>query len=316
VDVQARIDEDGRPLTEDRHPAAVALPVAAPARSGMERTWARIAPMLPVLRVLAFVAAVAIVVVMSVRAVRAVDFGALEVWPLPIAIACAVLWWVLLARGWALLVTGTSRRSDVSVWCRTQAIRYLPGGIWAPASRVTLLPGTLSDKLSTVGAENVIALSAAAAIGGAAFAAAGKLEWLPLAVVVAAPVVASRLISSRSRVTPARALHVTWNDALGFVAYAIAAVLVQTAVSGRTDVFAVAGAATIGWAAGLVVVIAPSGLGVREVVYVALLSGTFSNSEATTAAITMRLVTVVAELAVLVLLGRPTAETEHQTAEG
>jgi glycosyltransferase 2 family protein len=315
VDIQARIDEDGRLLTEDPRPAAVALPVAAP-RSGMERTWARIAPLVPLLRVLAFIAAVAIVVVMGVRAVRAVDLGALAIWPLPIALVFAVGWWVLLARGWALLVTGTARRSDVGMWCRTQAIRYLPGGIWAPASRVTLLPGTLSDKLSTVGAENVIALCAAAAVGGAAFAAAGKLVWLPLVVVIAAPAFGARLIASRSRVTPARALLVTWNDTLGFVGYAVAAVLVQTAVSGRMDPFGVAGAAAIAWATGLVVVIAPSGLGVREVVYVALLSGTFSNSEATTAAVTLRLVTVFAELAVLVLLGRPTAETEPHPAEG
>jgi glycosyltransferase 2 family protein len=313
--VQVPIDEDGRLVTEDRRPAAVALPVAAE-RTGMERAWARIAPFLPLLRVLAFIAAVAIVVVMSVRAVRAVDFGALEVWPLGVALVCAVGWWVLLARGWALLVTGTSRRGDIGMWCRTQAIRYLPGGMWAPASRVTLLPGTLSDKLSTVGAENVIALCAAAAVGGAAFAAAGKLEWLPLVVVIAAPAAGARLIASRSRVTSERALHVTWNDTIGFIGYALAGVLVQTAVSGRTDVFDVAGAATIAWATGLVVVIAPSGLGVREVVYVALVSGTFSNAEATTAAITMRLVTVIAELAVLVFLGRSTAEIERQTAEG
>jgi len=143
-------------LTDDGPPAVVALPKPEP-RTAMERTWARIAPMLPVLRVVAFAAAVVIVVVMSVKAVRAVDLGALELWPLPVAVAFAIGWWVLLARGWALLVTGTSKRGDLSMWCRTQAIRYLPGGIWAPASRVTLLPGTLSDKLSTVGAENVIA---------------------------------------------------------------------------------------------------------------------------------------------------------------
>jgi glycosyltransferase 2 family protein len=299
-------DEDGRAMTEEQQPAAVALPASA-ARSGMERAWGRVAPFVPVLRLLAFVAAVGIVVVMSVKAVRAVDFGALEVWPLVVATICAVGWWVLLARGWALLVTGTARRGDISVWCRTQAIRYLPGGIWAPASRVTLLPGTLSDKLATVGAENVIALSCAAAVGGAAFALGGRIDWLPLVIVVAAPVAAARLVQSRSRVSPARALLVTWNDGIGFVGYAIAAVLVQSAVSGRTDVFAVAGAAAVAWAAGLVVVIAPSGLGVREVVYVALLAGTFSNAEATTAAVTMRLVTVVAELAVLVALGRPPA---------
>jgi hypothetical protein len=314
--VPARIDDEGRLLTDDGPPVVVALPKPEP-RTGMERAWARIAPMLPVLRVVAFAAAVVIVVVMSVKAVRAVDLGALELWPLPVAVAFAIGWWVLLARGWALLVTGTSKRGDLSMWCRTQAIRYLPGGIWAPASRVTLLPGTLSDKLSTVGAENVIALCAAAAVGGAAFAVSGRFDWLPLAIVIAAPVAAARLIASRSRVSPARALHVTWNDSLGFVGYAIAAVLVQTAVSGRLDdPFAVAGAAAVAWATGLVVVIAPSGLGVREVVYVALLSGTFSNTDATTAAVTMRLVTIVAELAVLVFLGRPTTETEPQTAEG
>jgi hypothetical protein len=307
-------DEDGRVVTDERRPAAVALPAPASARSGMERAWARIAPFVPVLRLLAFVAAVGIVVVMSVKAVRAVDFGALELWPLAVATVCAVVWWVLLARGWALLVTGTSRRGDISMWCRTQAIRYLPGGIWAPASRVTILPGTLSDKLATVGAENVIALCCAAAVGGAAFAIDGRIGWLPLVIVVAAPAAAARLVQSRSRVSPARALLVTWNDLIGFAGYAAAAVLVQSAVSGRTDVFAVAGAAAVAWAAGLVVVVAPSGLGVREVVYVALLAGTFSNSEATTAAVTMRLVTVAAELAVLVALGRPTADAESQPA--
>jgi glycosyltransferase 2 family protein len=312
---QRNDDEDGRVMTEEPPQAAVALPAAAPSRSLAGRAWARIAPLIPVLRVLAFVAAVAIVVVMSVKAVRAVDFGALELWPLALAIACAVGWWVLLARGWALLVTGTARRGDVSVWCRTQAIRYLPGGIWAPASRVTLLPGTLTDKLATVGAENVIALCCAAAVGAAAFALGGRIGWLPLAIVIAAPVAAARLIQSRSRVSTARALLVTWNDTIGFIGYAVAAVLVQSAVSGRTDIFAVAGAAAVAWAAGLVVVIAPSGLGVREVVYVALLSGTFSNSEATTAAVTMRLVTIIAELVVLVVLGRPTPDAESPPAQ-
>jgi glycosyltransferase 2 family protein len=307
-------DEDGRVVTEEGRPAAVALPRSASARSGMERAWARISPFVPVLRLLAFVAAVGIVVVMSVKAVRAVDFGALELWPLAVATVCAVGWWVLLARGWALLVTGTAGRSDVSVWCRTQAIRYLPGGIWAPASRVTILPGTLWDKLATVGAENVIALCCAASVGGAAFALSGRLDWLPLVIVIAAPATAARLVQSRSRVSPSRALLVTWNDAVGFVGYAAAAVLVQSAVSGSSDLLVVAGAAAVAWAAGLVVVIAPSGLGVREVVYIALVAGTVSHTDATTAAVTMRLVTVVAELAVLVALGRPTADAASQPA--
>ena len=144
---------------------------------------------MPVLRVLAFVAAVAIVVVMSVKAVRAVDFGALELWPLPVAIAFAVGWWVLLARGWALLVTGTSKRGDLSVWCRTQAIRYLPGGIWAPASRVTLLPGTLlGQALDGRRRERDRALLRGRASAAPRSPSAAGIDWLPLAIVIAAPV--------------------------------------------------------------------------------------------------------------------------------
>jgi glycosyltransferase 2 family protein len=312
---EERSDEGGV-VNGGRRRGAVALPASIAARTGMERAWARIAPLVPVLRVLGFVAAVAIVVVMSVRAVRAVDFGALGLWPLAGATICAVVWWTLLARGWALLVSGTARRGDVGVWCRTQAIRYLPGGIWAPASRVTILPGTLWDKLATVGAENVIALCCAAAIGGAAFALGGRVDWLPLVIVIAAPVAAARLVQARSRVSPARTLLVTVNDAAGFVAYIAAAVLVQSAVSGRSEVLAVAGAAAVAWAAGLVVVVAPGGLGVREVVYVALLAGTVSNVDATAAAVTMRLVTVVAELAVLVALGRPADDGEGGPPRG
>jgi len=316
TDLRRPIDEDRPLLAEEPPAAAVALPAPTGLRAGVGRTWVRIAPMLPVLRVIAFVAAIAIVVVMSVRAFQDVDFGRLTLWPLPVACAFAVGWWVLLARGWALLVTGSARRSDISMWCRTQAIRYLPGGIWAPASRATLLPGTLSDKLSTVGAENVLALCAAVAVGGAALAAGGDFVWLPLVLAPGAALAGAWLVAGWSRVSAPRALRVTGNDLAGFVAYAIAAALVQWAVSGRLDLLTVAGAAAVAWGVGLVVIIAPSGLGVREVTYVALLSGTFSNSEATTAAVTLRLVTIFAELLVLVLLGRPTEDADTPAAAG
>jgi glycosyltransferase 2 family protein len=302
-------DDGERAVTVPRPPVPFGRPASrlrriAQLREPIMRIW-------PVLRIAAFAAAIGIVAVMAVRAYHSVDLGALSLWALAAALPCTMLWWVLLARGWALLVTGTSRRGDVSMWFRTQAVRYLPGGIWAPASRATLLPGTLSDKLATVGAENVIALCAALAVGGAAFTLGGQVWWLPLVLVAGVPVVAARFVAGHSRVTAARVLPVSWNNAVAFVAYAAAAVLVQQAVSGRTDVFTVAAAATIAWGAGLVVVIAPSGLGVREVVYVALLTDRFSSAQATTAAVTLRGVTVLAELIFLLLLGRPTPDAER-----
>ena len=86
---------------------------------------------------------------------------------------------------------------------------------------------------------------------------------------VVTPVVLSRFVASRTRVAPDRVLRATGGYVVAFAAYVLAAVLVQAAVSGWEDTALVAGAAGIAWAAGLVVVIAPGGLGARELAYVA-----------------------------------------------
>jgi uncharacterized membrane protein YbhN (UPF0104 family) len=277
--------------------------------SARARLGATVARLLPALRVVGFVAALGVVAAMAVGAARDVRLQELRWWLLVPAALAAVAWWLLLARGWALLVRGRATRADVSTWCRTQALRYLPGGIWAPASRLVVVDGTPLDRVSTVAAENVIALCAALAVGGPALALAGAPWWAALVVLAAVPVVAARLTASRSRVDPDRARRATVNDVAAFGAYAASAVLVQAAISGWHHPLAVAGAAAIAWSAGLVVVIAPSGIGVRELVYVALLAGVLPKTDAAAAAVTMRLVTIAAEAAVLVIAGRPAART-------
>jgi glycosyltransferase 2 family protein len=82
-------------------------------------------------------------------------------------------------------------------------------------------------------------------------------------------------------------------------------VLVQRAVTGDGDPLQIAGAAAVAWGAGLVVIIAPGGVGVRELAYVALLSDSLARADLAAAALTMRAVTVIAELAVLLAAGRP-----------
>ena len=281
--------------------------------SGGERPWvvaarragAGLRPALPALRVVAFTVAVGIVVVMCVRGAQDVELDELSWWPLPFALAATTAWWLLLARGWSVLVTGRFARDDVGTWCRTQTLRYLPGGVWAPASRATVLHGGWIDRLSTVAAENVIALCAALAIGGVALAASGAPLWLPLVLALAIPALGSRLVSEHTRLAPERTHRATLNYLVAFLAYAVAAVLVQTAVSGFTDPFEVAGAAAVAWAAGLVVVIAPGGVGVRELAYVALLSHAFPDGELAAAAVTLRGLTIATELGVLLLVGRP-----------
>jgi uncharacterized membrane protein YbhN (UPF0104 family) len=300
-------------VTEDAG-TAEDLAVRLPLRARLEPVTGWVSRYLPILRVVAFVVALGIVAFMTVRYVRAADLSKVDPWLLVGAVAAALVWWVLLARAWALLVEGVTQRKDLSVWCRTQAIRYLPGGIWAPVSRATLIHGTVFDRVSTVGAENVLALCASLAVGGIAFTIGGSPVWIPLALLLALPVVASPLVERRSRLTRMRLLRVTSNDTAAFVAYVASAVLVQGALSGWGSAFAVAGAAGIAWGVGLVVVVAPSGVGVREVTYVALLSGIVSHGEATAAAIILRLVTVVAELVVLVFLGRPAPSVEAPAA--
>lgn len=278
-------------------------------------TRSRLSRLLPALRLLGFVGAVTIILVMANRAARRLDISAIDWWPLPLAFAGAATWWFLGARGWAVLVTGRARRQDMSTWCRTQTLRYFPGGIWAPASRAIAVSGSVLDRLSTVATDNAIALCAALAIGGVAFGAAGELRWLPLALVITVPYVASKLPANRTRIVPALTLRATWNYLIAFLAYAGAAVLVQAAVAGFHDPMAVAGAAALAWSAGFVVVIAPSGVGVRELAYVALLADTFSTAEATGAAVTLRLVTIAAELAVLLVVGRPTRGARPTSGE-
>ena len=270
----------------------------------------RLRPFLPVLRVLGYVGALAIVAAVAVRAGDELDPANLELWPLPLALGLVATWWLLLASGWALLVAGSVQRADIGSWCRTQALRYLPGGLWGPASRVVIVRGKMVDRLATVAAENVIALCAALALGGVALAASGRPVWLVLVLVLAVPAVASRFLASRTRVAPERAVPATALYAAAFAAYAVAAVLVQAAVSGFDDSLAVAGGALVAWGVGLVVVIAPGGVGVREAAYVGLLAGTsISDGDLAAAAVTLRVITVFAEVAVLLVAARPVPGT-------
>jgi glycosyltransferase 2 family protein len=271
----------------------------------MPRVPARWAPLMPALRVARFVIAVGIVVAMGVVAVRYVPSRPLTWWFLAPALAVSLVWWTLLARGWAILAAGGPDREHMGMWCRTQVLRYLPGGIWAPTSRVVLVGGTAADRLGTVAAENLVALCAALAVGGAAFALGGRPAWGLLALAPLGPILAARFARGHTRLDPRRLRAATGNGLVGFVAYAGAVVLVQAAVSGWHEPLLVAGAAGVSWAFGLVVVFTPGGLGARKLAYAGLLGSTFAHGDVAAAAVVMRAVTIAAELVVLLVVARP-----------
>jgi len=273
---------------------------------------ARLRPAVPVLRVVGFVVCLGLVVGIAITAVHDLPDRHLRWGLLFAATAVTLVWWILLAGGWAILAGGGWSLAHVGQWCRTQALRYLPGGLWAPASRVVVVRGRMLDKFATVAAENVIALCAALALGGIALAASGEPAWAAVGLVLAVPAVASRFLASRTRITPERAVPATAVYAAAFAAYAIAAVLAQGAVSGfdSGQFLEVAGAALVAWSAGLVVVIAPGGVGVREAAYVGLLAGSsLSDGDLAAAAVTLRVLTVFAEVAVLLVAARPVPGT-------
>jgi uncharacterized membrane protein YbhN (UPF0104 family) len=97
---------------------------------------------------------------------------------------------------------------------------------------------------------------------------------------------------------------IAWTLA-GFAAYALCAVAVQGAITGVESGARTAGAAAVAWAAGLVVVIAPGGLGVREAVFVALMRGKLTAADAAATAVLMRVVTIAAETLAFGAIARP-----------
>jgi hypothetical protein len=244
---------------------------------------------------------------MGYRAARDTDLGSLHYWPLAGAYAAALVWWICLAVGWASLVGGGDHRAAIASWCRTQVARYLPGGVWHVVARATTVQGRVRDKLAAVTAENVTVLLVSLAVGGA-WASVHNWRWLPLTLLVAAPLLVPRWLELRTRISRPRVRRAAASYAVGYVAYGVVGVLVQVSVSGLRDPtypLYVAGAACVAWAVGLVVVFAPSGVGVRELVYVWMLSGLYPRGDLAAAAVTSRLVTLLAELTVLAVASRP-----------
>ena len=275
-------------------------------RDLLRRLEARAPRIIAVTRALFYPCALVLVAYMGYEAARKTDFATLHYWPLVVAYLFALVWWVCLALGWASLIGQGDPRPAMASWCRTQVARYMPGGVWAVVARATTVQGRVRDKLTAVTAENVIVLQVSLAVGGA-WASVHDWRWLPLSALIAAPLLASRWLQRRTRISRRNVRRTAASYAVGYVAYGFLGVLVQVAVSGlRSPTYPlyVAGASCVAWAVGLVVVFAPGGVGVRELVYVWMLTGLYPVDDLRAAAVTSRLVTVAAELTVLALTWR------------
>lgn len=258
-------------------------------------------------RAIVYPLALLLVGYMAYRAIQETDFSAIHYRPLGVALMFALTWWLALAAGWASLV---DERTAAVTWCRTQVARYLPGAIWAVVTRASTVKGRIRHKLAAVVAENVVVLFVALGVGGL-FLGLADPRWGALALLALVPLVFAGRLAGYTNLTAAAIRRTAVVYLAGYLAYGVFSVLVQRAISGPLDMhdsLYVAGASCFAWAAGLVVVFAPGGVGVRELSYVWLLAHVLPRDQLQAGAVASRMMTVVAELLILSVASRRALE--------
>jgi len=210
-------------------------------------------------------------------------------------------------------------RASFEVFFLSQIGKYVPGGVWhmVAASELGLdrqVPRRRSFSAIAVATVVAIATALVAAVpllvlSGRSIAARGWL-WLSLPVALAflAPAVLNRLLALAMRVLRREPLEhpmtargtaaATGWALLGWCVVGFQVWLVGLGLGlGRSSLVAVIGAYAIAWVAGFVVVVAPAGLGPRELVLGVLLAGALPAGSAVVLVIVTRLVQTVVDVA-------------------
>ncbi len=240
--------------------------------------------------------------------------------PLPIllAVILSAIYWAGLARAWASLVgdeppTGEAMRG----WFRSQPLRYLPGGIWGPAQRAAGLPGKASRRAGIAVLEALVTMAVAAALGGLASAMAFG-GWMSLLLLVTAGVSgAGYFVRHQFKVVGPRVVSAMRWYVVGWLAYCGAVLAAQAATGPLVEPVRLVAAGLLAWIVGFLVLVAPSGAGVREYMYVVLAGGVLPRAELDTGALLARAILATVELVIftiVVVRGRNPAE-ERQLPE-
>jgi glycosyltransferase 2 family protein len=226
-------------------------------------------------------------------------------------ILLSVPMWTSLAHAFGL---GVPVRAAASILLIGQVGKYLPGSVWAVAVQATLLRRRQVPVRRAVSASLLyigVHLTTALAFGAVVLLVGGNPWGIPAWVLVAVGIASlaavtppvlhliARLVAGRSA-----DFRLSWLASAGIIA-TMAGVWVcwvgtPVALAHRVDtalVLAIAGATLVGYAAGLVVVVAPAGVGVREAIFVSLVAPVVGTVEALSIALLTRVVTVIVDLA-------------------
>jgi uncharacterized membrane protein YbhN (UPF0104 family) len=202
-----------------------------------------------------------------------------------------VLWWQCLR----VFGERSSLHDSMAWYFAGELGKYLPGGVWPVLGRgeLALRRGGISRSTgyATTLISYAVMVAAAAVTCGLAVPALAidnyvpGWEWLvvgliPLAVVGAHPVVFGRLLQAARRATKGRVNLETpsWSKMLGLIAIAVptwvlvgvSSVFVARSLHFDQNPFRIAFAAVAAWIIGFLAVPVPAGLGLRELIFVAL----------------------------------------------
>jgi uncharacterized membrane protein YbhN (UPF0104 family) len=275
------------------------------------------------------VALVAVAVRQLLLALRAAE-GAPVAWqlrPIPILGSIAVTWamYAILIGAWRGMVHGWGQPLSFSqaarIWTVSSLGKYIPGKVWAIAGMALMAKERGVAPWAATGAavlNQVLAIAGGTLVVGATGTAllANHYPWINRGLVAAAalslvailallsPGLVRRVLG-RFGVEPAgpatpSVSSVLWAalaNVIAWVGYGVALwLLAQGVLSVTPPLQAAVAAFTASYIAGLLAVIAPGGLGVREAVFILMLQGTLGAPAAAALAIASRLLLTFTEI--------------------
>jgi uncharacterized membrane protein YbhN (UPF0104 family) len=270
------------------------------------------------------------------------EFRALDIeWAFdagPLALAALTVWmtYAILIEAWRRVVIGWGQSlkypTAARIWCLSNMGRYLPGKVWSIAGLAVLAQRAGVSGWAATG--SAVAMQAlAVGTGASVVAIAAPQAVSPLQLLAAAAmavgvvwVLVSGDLSSRlvRTIRPGAELQPLSLRAamsagaatlVGWLAYGVAFWLLARGLLPEADLSlrAAVGVFAAGYIIGLLAIFAPGGLGVRELVFVAILAPRVGSGGAVALAVGSRLLLtlteVVAALVALLLGGREKGES-------
>jgi len=250
----------------------------------------------------------------------------LEIHPEWLVLACLIVFatYGLLIAAWRSIIVGWGEhlafRPAVRVWSLANLGRYLPGKVWSVAGLAVLARQYGVASWAAVGAA-VVAQAVAAGTGAAVVAAtipgAASPLWLGAAGIIAVGTIvavahptAVRLWQRLARgqtlrpLTARAVLATTTATVLSWLAYGAAFWCVSRGVLGPTALAygTAVGVFALGYIIGLLAIVVPGGVGVREAVFIGVLTPALGAGPAIAVSVASRLLLTAAE-AVTALAG-------------